>query len=32
VRDIKWIRTAKYGNVMMIARNNNSLIFLAGKK
>ena len=32
VRDIKWLRTAKYGDVMMIARNNNSIIFLAGKK
>lgn len=32
IRDIKWIRTAKYGKVMMIARNNNSIIFLAAKK
>jgi enediyne biosynthesis protein E4 len=32
IRDIKWLRTAKYGKVMMIARNNNSIIFLKGKK
>ena len=32
VRDIQWIRTATYGKVMMIARNNNSIIFLANKK
>ena len=32
IRDIKWIRTERYGNVMMIARNNNSIIFLAVKK
>jgi len=32
IRDIKWIRTAKYGSVLMVARNNNSIIFLAGKK
>jgi len=32
VRDLKWLRTAKYGNVIMIARNNNSIIFLAIKK
>jgi hypothetical protein len=27
VRDIKWIRTAKYGKVLMVARNNASLLF-----
>ena len=32
IRDIKWIRTEKYGDVMMVARNNNSIIFLANKK
>ena len=32
IRDIKWIRSAKFGNVVMMARNNNSIIFLAAKK
>ncbi|MGH2646579.1 MAG: FG-GAP-like repeat-containing protein, partial [Ginsengibacter sp.] len=32
VRDIKWIHTVKYGDVMMVARNNDSIVFLAGKK
>ncbi len=32
IRDIKWLHTVKYGDVMMIARNNESIIFLAGKK
>jgi hypothetical protein len=32
VRDIKWLHTAKYGEVMMIARNNDSIIFLSEKK
>jgi hypothetical protein len=32
VRDIKWIRTAKYGAVMVIARNNDSLLFFAKSK
>lgn len=32
VRDIKWLHTAKHGNVMMVARNNDSIIFLANKK
>ncbi len=31
IRDIKWIHTAKYGDVLMIARNNESILFLAGK-
>jgi hypothetical protein len=32
VRDIKWLHTLKYGDVMMVARNNDSIIFLADKK
>ena len=32
VRDIKWIRTAKYGAVMVVARNNDSLLFFKKTK
>jgi hypothetical protein len=32
VRDIKWLHTAKYGEVMMVARNNESIIFFANEK
>ncbi|MFL5789450.1 MAG: VCBS repeat-containing protein [Flavisolibacter sp.] len=32
VRDIKWIRTAKHGNVLMVARNNSELLFYGYKK
>ncbi len=32
VRDIKWLHTVKYGDIMMAARNNDSIIFLRGKK
>ena len=32
VRDIKWLHTAKYGEVMMVARNDDTIIFLANKK
>ena len=32
VRDIKWLHTAKYGEVMMVARNNEGIIFFANKK
>jgi hypothetical protein len=32
IRDIKWIHTLKYGDVLMVARNNESILFLAGKK
>ena len=32
VRDIKWVRNAKYGDVMMAARNNDSIIFLGRKR
>jgi hypothetical protein len=31
IRDIKWLRTAKYGNVMMVARNNDSILFFENK-
>ncbi|MDE3213315.1 MAG: VCBS repeat-containing protein, partial [Bacteroidota bacterium] len=29
VRDLKWIRTAKYGKVLMVARNNAGLLFFS---
>jgi hypothetical protein len=32
VRDLKWIHTAKYGNVLMVARNNAKLEFYAPAK
>ncbi len=32
IRDIKWLHTVKYGDVMMVARNNDSIIFLATKR
>jgi enediyne biosynthesis protein E4 len=32
VRDIKWLHTAKYGDLMMVLRNNEPIIFLANKK
>ena len=32
VRDLKWLHTAKYGIVLMIAKNNDSLIFYGLKK
>ncbi len=31
VRDIQWIKTAKYGDVLMAARNDNTIIFLRNK-
>jgi len=27
VRDLKWLHTAKYGNILVAARNNDSLVF-----
>ena len=32
VRDIKLLHTIKYGDVLMLARNNDSIVFLANKK
>ncbi len=32
VRDIKWLHTAKYGDVLLVARNNEKLLFLQYKK
>jgi hypothetical protein len=32
VRDLKWLHTAKYGNVLVAAKNNDSLMFYALKK
>jgi hypothetical protein len=32
VRDLKWLRTVKYGNILVEAKNNDSLIFLMYKK
>ncbi|MGE5109132.1 MAG: hypothetical protein ACM3H8_16460, partial [Sphingobacteriales bacterium] len=32
VRDIKWLRTLKYGEVMVVARNNEPLLFYSYKK
>jgi len=32
VRDLKWLHTAKYGNVLVAARNNDSLLFFQYKK
>ena len=26
-RDLKWIHTAKYGNVLMVAKNNDRIEF-----
>jgi len=31
VRDLKWLRTVKYGDVLIAARNNDSLLFLKYK-
>jgi hypothetical protein len=31
VRDLKWIRTAKHGNVLIVARNNAPLLFLKNR-
>jgi hypothetical protein len=31
VRDLKWVHTAKYGDVLIVARNNGPLIFLKPK-
>jgi hypothetical protein len=28
VRDIKWMHTAKYGDVLVVVRNNEPLLFL----
>ena len=27
VRDLKWLHTVKYGNILLEARNNDSLLF-----
>jgi len=27
IRDAKWVRSARYGNLLVIARNNQSLLF-----
>ena len=32
VRDLKWLHTVKYGNILIEARNNDSLVFLGYKK
>ena len=32
VRDLKWLHTAKYGDVLVAARNNDSLIFFQYEK
>ena len=32
VRDLKWMHTAKFGDVLIVARNNDSLLFYAMKK
>ena len=32
VRDIKWLRTKKYGNIMVVARNNDRLLFFKTSK
>ena len=32
VRDIKWLHTIKHNDILMVARNNDSLIFLENKK
>ena len=32
VRDLKWLHTAKYGDVLLVARNNERLMFLQYKK
>lgn len=32
VRDLKWIRTFKYGDVLMAARNDETIVLLANKK
>jgi hypothetical protein len=32
VRDLKWLRTAKNGNVLMVGRNNGSLLFYGDEK
>ena len=32
VRDLKWIKTLKYGDVLMAARNNEAIVLLENKK
>jgi hypothetical protein len=32
VRDLKWLHTAKYGDILVVARNNDSLVFFQYKK
>ena len=32
IRDLKWLHTAKYGDVLMMTRNNDSLLFFQYKK
>ncbi|HEV9038577.1 MAG TPA: VCBS repeat-containing protein [Puia sp.] len=32
VRDLKWLHTAKYGDILVAARNNDSLLFFKYKK
>jgi hypothetical protein len=32
VRDLKWLHTAKYGDILVVARNNDSLLFFEYKK
>ncbi len=31
IRDLKWLHTAKYGDVLVVARNNNGLLFYTFK-
>ncbi len=31
IRDIKWLNTAKFGKILVVARNNESLLFYAQK-
>jgi hypothetical protein len=32
MRDLKWLHTAKYGDILVAARNNDSLLFFKYKK
>ncbi|HVU59209.1 MAG TPA: VCBS repeat-containing protein [Puia sp.] len=32
IRDLKWLHTAKYGDVLVVARNNDSLLFFQYRK
>ncbi|HZE85343.1 MAG TPA: hypothetical protein VE035_13605, partial [Puia sp.] len=31
IRDLKWLHTAKYGDILVAARNNKSLLFFQYK-